>query len=242
MYPLFHAVALPASIDVVKKLHNLNPMAIQEVNLEDLTVLHHACIFGADYKIIKYLVKHYPQACAMQKKHVYTPLHSALEANMCSVTLAKLLVKTNPDVLHMKTKLKETPKDIALRKMHAHTAPAMFTIRETEQKKTTGNTTRLQEIQRGNYSRSSLRSQASYEVYKGAPKVEVTQELLDILTPAAEKNVDNEADQVKGLMRRMGSSFTSFSSTRRLSKSSNSMSFCSSMSSQNDLSSHVEKD
>lgn len=46
---------------------------------------------------------------------------------------------------------------------------------------------------------------------------------MDILTPAAEKNVDNE-------------SFTT-RSTRRLS-----MSFCSSMSSQNDLSSHVEKD
>ena len=108
MYPLFHAVALPASIDVVKKLHNLNPMAIQDVNLEDLTVLHHACIFRADYKIIKYLVKHYPQACAM-KTYSYTTLHSALESSICSVTLAKLLVKTNPDVLHMKTKLKETP-------------------------------------------------------------------------------------------------------------------------------------
>ena len=134
MYPLFHAVALPASIDVVKKLHNLNPMAIQDVNLEDLTVLHHACIFRADYKIIKYLVKHYPQACAM-KTYSYTTLHSALESSICSVTLAKLLVKTNPDVLHMKTKLKETPKDIALRKMHANKAPAMVTIRKTQSRR-----------------------------------------------------------------------------------------------------------
>ena len=54
---------------------------------------------------------------------------------MCSVTLAKLLVKTNPDVLHMNTKLKETPKDIALRKMHGNKAPAMFTIRETESRR-----------------------------------------------------------------------------------------------------------
>ena len=117
--PLFQIAGLPVSLQVVKELHKLNPESIKEHGPNRTTILHRACKSTgvADYKIIKYLVKFYPEACGITS-HCYKPLHTLVQADLCSVKLAKLFVKTNMEILiSMKTQLKETPRDTAIRKM-----------------------------------------------------------------------------------------------------------------------------
>ncbi len=211
LYPLFQAVGLPVSIDVVKKLHNLNPEAITQRSTTQVTVLHHACCFGADYKIIKYLIKQYPEACSIKKKHLYTPLYCSLESNFCSVKLAKLFVKANSGVLYMRTKLNETPKDIAIRKMRDQNRPDVVTINEENGISTPSRQgSRIEHIRRGNFN-ADPRRLFSHVVYDGAPKTRITQELVDILTPV-DKRTDNKNDspqEPKKSIRKMSDSFTS---------------------------------
>ena len=150
-------------------------------------------------------MKHYPQACGIKNKHLYSPLHVALECVQCSIKVAKIIVKTFPDVLKMKTKLKETPKMIALRKMHENEAQNIVTINEISVQLETSedeNNERLKDISVGIYGKKGF-----YTVYEGAPKLEITEGLLDILTTG---DKGNKKWSVNGLVSRIMSSIQSF--------------------------------
>ena len=153
--PLFQIVGLPVSLEVVKELHRLNPESIKELGPNRTTLLHRACKSSgvADYNIIKYLVKHYPEACGMTS-HCYTPLHMLVQAGLCSIKLAKRFVKMNPKILSMKTQLKETPRDIAIRKMkiqdslshsYSYSYSHSYSHAEIDSKETNSKKSRLQQ-------------------------------------------------------------------------------------------------
>lgn len=221
--PLFQIVGLPGvSLQVVKELHRLNPESIKEHGPNRTTVLHRACKSTgvADYKIIKYLVKHYPEACGITS-HCYTPLHSLVQADLCSVKLAKLFVKTNMQILRMKTQLKETPRDTAIRKMqiqdsqsHSRSHAEKYSETDTNKKETDSTKSRLQQIKEGNYGR-----RARPKLNEGATYVIVTQELIDILTPACDKREQEERETRKGLVKKFSSLFSYFTSHTRRFKS-----------------------
>jgi len=218
--PLFQIVELPVSLEVVKELHRLNPESIKEHGPNRTTVLHRACNKSrgvADYNIIKYLMKHCPEACGMTS-HCYTPLHMLVQTGLCSIKLAKLFVKTNPKILSMKTQLKETPRDIAIRKMkiqdslsHSyHSYSYWYSHVEIDSKETNSKKSRLQQIKKGNYGR---RARPGFN--EGATYLQVTQELINILKPACDKREQEEREKGKGMVKKFSSSLSNFTSRRR---------------------------
>ena len=110
-YPLFRAIALGASLDVVELMSF--PETIQEQGVFRTTPLHSACAYQGSLAVIQFLLRQYPDATKIQNKGGYTPLHAACEHGASSVEVIKLLVEAYPEARSMKNKLKATPYDSA---------------------------------------------------------------------------------------------------------------------------------
>mmetsp|Transcript_8132 Transcript_8132/g.12700 ORF Transcript_8132/g.12700 Transcript_8132/m.12700 type:complete len:247 (-) Transcript_8132:75-815(-) len=115
-YPLFRAVALGASIDVVQHMYDIFPDAIHETGNFSTTPLHAACVYRASLEVIEFLLTQYPSASKIRNKHLNYPIHFACEYGVSTPSVIKILVEVNPQALKEKNKLGQTPYQIIQRK------------------------------------------------------------------------------------------------------------------------------
>jgi len=126
---------------------------------------------------------------------------------------------------HGDIKYEDSTQGNATRYCHSKNADTGFTVtfaftrrkifRNRKNKKEIDSTkSRLQQIKEGNYGR-----RARPKLNEGSTYVIVTQELIDILTPACDKREQEERETRKGLVKKFSSLFSNFTSHTRRFKS-----------------------
>eukprot|EP00566_Odontella_aurita_P017115 CAMPEP_0113572356 /NCGR_PEP_ID=MMETSP0015_2-20120614/26045_1 /TAXON_ID=2838 /ORGANISM="Odontella" /LENGTH=269 /DNA_ID=CAMNT_0000475371 /DNA_START=249 /DNA_END=1055 /DNA_ORIENTATION=+ /assembly_acc=CAM_ASM_000160 len=110
VHPLFAALALGATQDVVHHLYEACPKALGETTRSGLTPLHLACKYSAPAKVVEFLYHHCPShASRMTKTSRSTPLHLAASSGASVEVLRLLSVKSPQSVLAAQDRRGNTP-------------------------------------------------------------------------------------------------------------------------------------
>ena len=96
--PIYAAVALGASADVVELLCDACPAALLDRSACSWTPLHAACVHGASLGVVKLLTERCPGALAERDIKKQTPLHSACESQ-AQPDVIDHLVRMRPEAL-----------------------------------------------------------------------------------------------------------------------------------------------
>lgn len=108
-YPLAALVALGAALSTIKLAIKTNPSALEAPQDFGSTVLHTACLFNTDMKVLRYIYNKYPSAIQETTKLVYLPLHNACAKKEPSLEMIEFLVEVYPKALLAINKLGDTP-------------------------------------------------------------------------------------------------------------------------------------
>jgi len=112
VHPLFAALALGATVDVVRALYEACPKALGETTrTEGLTPLHLAARYGACCKVIEFLLHHCPSHAGRKSKGTWmTPLHyAAASSSSCRSDVVRALAVASPASLRAKDRRGNAP-------------------------------------------------------------------------------------------------------------------------------------
>jgi len=115
VYPLFAALALGASQDVIHKLYDFFPMALGETTRAGNTALHIACQYGAPAPDVVFLLRHCPSHAKSKSKESWsTPLHLACSTKRgACVDVIRALAIQNPAAFAEQDRKGNTPLHLA---------------------------------------------------------------------------------------------------------------------------------
>lgn len=110
--PIFPAVSLGASIDVVERLHCKLPNGILKKTSYGTTPLHFACMHKAPCEVVQFLIEKHPQAVHEKDGDGYTPLHFASMHN-APFEVVRFLIEEHPQAVQERDGHGETPLSLA---------------------------------------------------------------------------------------------------------------------------------
>jgi len=97
--PIYAAVALGASADVVALLCDACPNSLLDRSACGWTALHTACALGASLEVVQVLTQKCPSALAERDIKKQTPLHAACESVRADPSVIEYLVQMRPESL-----------------------------------------------------------------------------------------------------------------------------------------------
>ena len=97
--PIYAAVALGASADVVELICRACPDSLMDRSACGWTALHTACSLGASLEVVQVLTRHCPSALAERDIKKQTPLHAACESVRADSSVIEYLVTMRPELL-----------------------------------------------------------------------------------------------------------------------------------------------
>jgi len=96
VHPLFAALVLGATRDVVLRLYEACPAALGETTRDGLTPLHLACQHSASVRVVEFLLRHCPSLAHRKSKSGWsTPLHAACSAGAAPEVVRALAVASH---------------------------------------------------------------------------------------------------------------------------------------------------
>uniref|UniRef100_A0A7S2EJM5 Uncharacterized protein n=1 Tax=Ditylum brightwellii TaxID=49249 RepID=A0A7S2EJM5_9STRA len=115
VYPLFAALALGASQDIIHKLYDFYPMALGETTRAGHTALHIACQHGAPAPDVVFLLRHCPSHAKSKSKETWsTPIHLACSTKRgACVEVIRALAIQNPAAFAEQDRRGNTPLHLA---------------------------------------------------------------------------------------------------------------------------------
>ena len=97
--PIYAALALGASADVVELLCDACPASLMDRSACGWTALHTACAHGASLEVVQLLTHKCPSALAERDIKKQTPLHAACESVRADPSVIEYLVRMRPESL-----------------------------------------------------------------------------------------------------------------------------------------------